>query len=659
MFSKLGIKTVEGLLYFFPRDYEDRTNIACAAEVSNGDNVCIEATVFSPLRERRVRRNLLVCTLLLSDDTGSFTAVWYNNRFLKDKFIPGEKYIFYGKIERSGSQIQMITPVFERSGFQEVTGRIMPIYPLAGSLTQKIMQSAVAAAQKECANLEDIMPNALREKYCIAEINYSIQNIHFPKTFDDYYPARERFVFEELLILQLALFLKRENTECQTAQKFEDTGCVGEFISNLPFTLTNAQMRTIDEVKKDLSADKPMNRLVQGDVGSGKTAVAAAAMFIAKRNGFQSAIMVPTEVLAKQHYESFSDFFAGLNINCVLFTGGLGAKEKRRVLELIEDGSADIIIGTHAIIQEGVYYKNLGLVVTDEQHRFGVNQRSALAEKGHFPHTMIMSATPIPRTLALILYGDLDISIIDELPPGRKAVRTYAVSGKLHDRMYGFMDKHIKEGRQGYIVCPLIDETIESDMKNASELAQRLHEEYPHIKFGLLHGRMRPKMKDEIMRDFAENKIQVLVSTTVIEVGVNVPNASIMIIENAERFGLSQLHQLRGRVGRGNEQAFCILVTDSDNEITKKRMKTMCESNDGFYISEQDLRQRGPGDFFGIRQHGLPELHIANLAEDVKILKKAQEAAAEIIGSGDIDKPEYALMKNKAEDIFSKNIVLN
>lgn len=662
MFSKLGIKTVEDLLFFFPRDYEDRTNIATVAETVSGENVCIEATVFSPVRERRVRKNLLVSTLLLSDDTGSFSAVWYNNRFLKDKFIPGEKYIFFGRIERSerfDSKIQMITPVFEKSGFQEQTGRIMPIYPLAGSLTQKIMQSSVANAQKECGSLEDIMPKALREKYCIAEVNYSVQNIHFPKTFDDYYSARERFVFEELLILQLALFIKRENTEKQSAQKFADIECVGEFTENLPFTLTGAQIRTINEVKKDLSSDKPMNRLVQGDVGSGKTVVAAAAMFIAKKNGYQSAIMVPTEVLAKQHYESFGKFFGGFNINCVLLTGGLGAKEKRRALELIEDGSADIIIGTHAIIQENVYYKNLGLVITDEQHRFGVNQRAALESKGHFPHTMIMSATPIPRTLALILYGDLDISIIDELPPGRKSVKTYAVSGKMHDRMYGFMDKHIKEGRQGYIVCPLIDETIESDMKNASELAQRLHEEYPHIKFGLLHGKMRPKMKDEIMRDFTENKIQVLVSTTVIEVGVNVPNASIMIIENAERFGLSQLHQLRGRVGRGNEQAFCILVTDSDNEITKKRMKTMCESNDGFYISEQDLKQRGPGDFFGIRQHGLPELHIANLFEDVKILKKAQEAAAEIIDSGDINKPEYMLMKNKAENIFSQNIVLN
>ncbi|MCH5184777.1 MAG: ATP-dependent DNA helicase RecG [Oscillospiraceae bacterium] len=659
LFAKLGIKSVEDMLYFFPRDYEDRTNIVTAAEAVAGENACIEAVVFSPLKERRVRKNLTVCTLLLSDDTGSFTAVWYNNRFLKDKFIPGERYVFFGRIERSGSKIQMITPVFEKVGIWEQTGRIMPVYPLTGSLTQNIIRSAAAAAVAECEGVEDILPDKLRKKYCIAEINYSVKNIHFPKTFDDYYPARERFVFEELLILQLALLLKKEKTEERLTESFDDTECADEFIKNLPFTLTEAQIRTIEEIKKDLSLNRPMNRLVQGDVGSGKTAVAAAAMFMAKRNGFQSAIMAPTEVLARQHYKSFEEFFRGLGINCVLLTGGLSAKEKKRICALTEDGSADVIIGTHAIIRENVYYKRLGLVVTDEQHRFGVSQRAALGNKGNFPHTMIMSATPIPRTLALILYGDLDISVIDELPPGRKTVKTYAVTGKLHERMYGFMDKQVRDGRQGYIVCPLIDETIESDMKNASELAERLEKEYPHIKFGLLHGRMRPKMKDEIMREFVENKIQVLVSTTVIEVGVNVPNANIMIIENAERFGLSQLHQLRGRVGRGAEQAYCILVTDSDSEITKKRMRTMCESNDGFYISEQDLKQRGPGDFFGVRQHGLPELRIANLFEDMPLLRKAQIAANEITESGEINGGEYAALKNKAEHIFSENIVLN
>lgn len=646
-------------MYFFPRDYEDRTNIKTVSEALNGESVCIEATVFSPVRERRVRKNLLISTLLLSDDTGSFTAVWYNNRFLKDKFIPGEKYIFYGKIEKSGSEMKMMTPVFESSSNGEYTGRIIPIYPLTGNLTQKIIQSAVTLAQAECAGMKDVLPAGLREKYQMAEFGYSVHNIHFPKTFDDYYVARERFVFEELLILQVGLFLRKENTSQKVTNAFEKTDCVNEFIENLPFKLTNAQIRTIDEIKIDLAKTTPMNRLVQGDVGSGKTAVAAAAMFIAKQNGFQSAIMAPTEVLAKQHYQSFMNFFKGFGINTVLLTGAMTAREKRNVYELIESGAADVIIGTHAIIQENVYYKNLGLVITDEQHRFGVNQRALLGNKGHFPHTMIMSATPIPRTLALILYGDLDISIIDELPPGRKTVKTYSVTGKLHDRMYGFLEKHIQEGRQGYIVCPLVDDTMETDMKNVTELASSLQERYPDIKFGLLHGKMRPKLKDEIMRAFVENEIQVLVATTVIEVGVNVPNANIMIIENAERFGLSQLHQLRGRVGRGEEQAFCILVSDSNNEISKKRMKTMCESNDGFYISEQDLKQRGPGDFFGVRQHGLPEMRIANLFEDANILKKAQEAAKEIIEKGYIDTDEYAFMKYKAERIFDENIVFN
>jgi len=658
-FKKLGIDTAEKLLYFFPRDYEDRTKFKTISEVIAGESVCIEAVPFSAVHERRIRKNLSVYTLLLTDDTGSFTAVWYNNRFVKDKFVPGEKYVFFGKIDKNGSEIRMNTPEFEKSGERIVTGKIMPVYPLTGSLTQRLVRNTIEQARKEIGSVKDIIPKQIRNEYRISEINYAIENIHAPASYDDYFIARERLVFEEFLVLQLALFLKKKNTNDEVTEAFENTGCVNDIIEKLPFGLTGAQNRAVDEIMGDLGRSKPMNRLVQGDVGSGKTVVAAIAMFAAKMSGFQSAIMAPTGVLAKQHYESFEKFFRGFGVNTVLLTGGLGAKEKRRVLGLIENGSADVIIGTHAIIQENVYYKKLGLVVTDEQHRFGVNQRAKLAGKGHFPHTLVMSATPIPRTLALILYGDLDISIIDELPPGRKEVKTYAVESRLHRRMYDFLAKHARDGRQGYIVCPLVDDTFESDMKNASQLAENLQKDYPDIVFGILHGKMKSKLKDEIMSSFAKNEIQVLVATTVIEVGVNVPNANIMIIENAERFGLSQLHQLRGRVGRGCEQAFCIMVTDSKNEITQKRMKTMCSSNDGFYISEQDLKQRGPGDFFGIRQHGLPELKIANLFEDMEILKKTQQLSREIIDSNDIYSDIYKDIKYKAEHILSDDIVLN
>lgn len=457
------------------------------------------------------------------------------------------------------------------------------------------------------------------------------------------------------MVLQLAL-LDRKDIFCKKDGIPLDGSYAGEFIKTLPFPLTGAQDRTIKEILRDCASGKQMNRLVQGDVGSGKTAVAAAAIYAAVKNGHQAAMMAPTEILAAQHLETLQGFFEGMGITVVLLTGSLKAKEKRHALEMIATGAADVVVGTHAIIQEGVDFYDLAFVVADEQHRFGVEQRAKLSAKGINPHMLIMSATPIPRTLALILYGDLDISIIDELPPGRKVVKTYAVGEDMRERITKFIYKNVKLGTQVYIVCPLIEETEKSDLKNAEELSLKLAERFTDISVGLLHGKMKPKIKDAIMTEFAEGKIDVLVSTTVIEVGVNVPNANVMIIENAERFGLSQLHQLRGRVGRGCDQAFCVLFAHGNNEITKKRMETMCISNDGFYISEQDLKLRGPGDFFGTRQHGLPEMHIANLFEDRDILKLAQEAAKEINAEG-LDK--YPLLKNRCGKVLTDDVVLN
>lgn len=655
LFNKKGINTVEDMLYFFPRSHEDRSKTKLISECVNGETVCISGTVYAPVRENRVRHNMTIYSMIVTDESGAITIMWYNNRFVKDVFEVGDKYIFYGKISFRGAKIEMTGPVYEKEGQGRFTEKIVPIYPLTGGLTQKIVQSTMEEALKDAGRLDEYIPDKIREKYHIAEINYAIRNVHFPDDFESYSIARRRFVFEELMVLQLAL-LDRKDIFCKKDGIPLDGSYAGEFIKTLPFPLTGAQDRTIKEILRDCASGKQMNRLVQGDVGSGKTAVAAAAIYAAVKNGHQAAMMAPTEILAAQHLETLQGFFEGMGITVVLLTGSLKAKEKRHALEMIATGAADVVVGTHAIIQEGVDFYDLAFVVADEQHRFGVEQRAKLSAKGINPHMLIMSATPIPRTLALILYGDLDISIIDELPPGRKVVKTYAVGEDMRERITKFIYKNVKLGTQVYIVCPLIEETEKSDLKNAEELSQKLAERFTDISVGLLHGKMKPKIKDAIMTEFAEGKIDVLVSTTVIEVGVNVPNANVMIIENAERFGLSQLHQLRGRVGRGCDQAFCVLFAHGNNEITKKRMETMCISNDGFYISEQDLKLRGPGDFFGTRQHGLPEMHIANLFEDRDILKLAQEAAKEINAEG-LDK--YPLLKNRCGKVLTDDVVLN
>lgn len=645
-------------MYYLPRGHEDRTKFFEIADCPVGEFVCIKAKVYSPIRETRIKKNFNIYSMVVFDDSGALNVVWYNNRFVKNAFRSGEEVLFYGKIGMSRGKKELLNPVYEKSENQKFIGKIVPVYPLFGNITQKVIAGLVEQAMEKCGSFYEYIPKAISEKYDICDINFAMKNIHFPSDFESYSIARKRFVFEELLFLQLALSGKRNENEKRERTPFSDTECVQEFIDLLPYKLTGAQIRVINDICKNFKEKTPMNRLVQGDVGSGKTVVAAAGMYVACKNGYQSAIMAPTEILATQHFNTFTELFENCNIKCVLLTSS--TKNKKAIYEEIKHGKYDVIIGTNAIIEKSVVYKNLGFVVADEQHRFGVSQRARLTAKGENPNTLIMTATPIPRTLSLILYGDLDVSIIDELPPGRKPVKTYAVGEDMRKRIYAFLDKHIKNGSQAYVVCPLIEESEKSDLANAKEIYERLKIIFPDLSVGLIHGRMKPAEKEQVMQDFVENKIQILVSTTVIEVGVNVPNSNIMVIENAERFGLSTLHQLRGRVGRGQEEAFCIMFPKGTSDITKKRMETLCASNDGFYISEQDLKLRGPGDFFGTRQHGLPDLKVANLFTDAMFLDMAQKAARDIL-NGDIilSEMESEELSKKVDKMLPSEIVLN
>ena len=657
LLEKLGITDIESLLRYFPRTYEDRSKTLKIDEAQPGADVCICARLFSPVRESRVRRNMTIYQAVVCDDTDTLRIIWYNNRYVKNAFSAENEYVFFGKIVINRGRREMVNPVYERADRQRFTGGIVPVYRLCEGLSQTAMRSAVESALNFCEYTTEYLPEKIRREYMLAELNFSLKNIHFPGDAKAYELARRRFVFEELLLLRLALMLRKGNNAARHRTPFADTDAT-EFMASLPFEMTGAQRRAVRDIAADLGRDTAMSRLVQGDVGSGKTAVAACAMYLAVKNGAQAALMAPTEILAAQHYDSFRQMLEPFGIHTVLLTSS--SRDKKTTLAEIADGSAQVIIGTHAIIQKNVEFHNLALCVTDEQHRFGVAQRSSLIDKGENVNVLVMTATPIPRTLALILYGDLNVSVIDELPPGRKPVKTYAVGEDMRKRAYAFMEKNIRAGMQGYVVCPLVEETSKSDLENASQLRDRLQSIYPDLCIGLVHGRMKPAEKNAVMADFVGGRINVLVSTTVIEVGVNVPAANIMIIENAERFGLSQLHQLRGRVGRGEVGAYCILMAHGSGEVVKKRMETMCKSNDGFYIAEQDLKLRGPGDFFGTRQHGLPELKIANLFEDSAILALAQKAADEIAAADPgLESAENALLKKRTETVICADTVMN
>lgn len=633
--AKLGLFTVGDVITHFPRDYEDRSSFKRIMELEDGDTCAFYGTVISNVSENRPRRGLSIYKMNIRDDTGIITAVWFNQPYIKTVFSPGEEYVFYGKISKQARVFQVQNPVYEKAGSDEMkkTSRIVPVYPSTSQLSQNILRSVISNALKMVEDkLVEPLPGWIRQSYHLSEYSYSIKNIHFPDSEYDFKNARYRLAFEELLILQLGLMsIKNSLDQDKAGIVFNKLPVIEEFIATLPFKLTGAQKRVLIEIEGDMASKKVMNRLIQGDVGSGKTIVAVLALFMAAKNGYQGTFMVPTEILAQQHFCSLSELFEKWDVRVDMLTGSQTKKQKEEILKRVSEGETNILIGTHALIEENVVFKKLGLVITDEQHRFGVQQRALLAQKGENPDVIVMTATPIPRTLALILYGDLDISIIDELPPGRKPIKTYAVDESMRYRINRFITQKVSEGRQVYIVCPLVEESDTLELKSAVEQAENIARDFDNISVGLIHGKMRPKEKEETMRRFVSGDISILVSTTVIEVGVNVPNSTVMVIENAERFGLAQLHQLRGRVGRGAEQSFCILYNQGKSEVSKERLKVMEKSNDGFYISEKDLELRGPGEFFGTRQHGIPDLKIANLYRDMDILKASQQAALELL----------------------------
>ena len=634
LLNKLNIYTLKDLITYFPRNHEDRSIAKNIAECEDGETVLIKAKAMSKVAEIRTRR-VTIYRLIVSDDSSSCVITWFNQRYLKDKFKIGESYTFYGKITNKGGTFEMSSPVYEEEGVDKNTGRIVPIYPLTARLSQNMLRKIIEAGIDEVyGNLEEDIPDYILKKYNLRNINDGYKNIHFPKTNDDFIQAKKRLVFEELLALQLALFRLKEGQDVdETGIKFDSKINMDDVIKTLPFTLTNAQLRVLKEINEDMEKNTPMNRLLQGDVGSGKTVISMIAAYKAVKSGYQVAIMAPTAILADQHLKNFEKILGQFDIKCELLVSSVTKKNKEKILERLANGEIDILIGTHALLEDNVIFKNLGLVVTDEQHRFGVKQRAKIVAKGNNPDVIVMSATPIPRTLALILYGDLDISIIDELPPNRKKIETYAVTKDYEDRINAFTKKLIDEGRQAYIVCPLVEDSDDDlSLKSVTALAEKYKTEvFSDYRVEYLHGKMKPKEKDDIMRRFKDGDIDILISTTVIEVGVDVPNASLMIIENAERFGLAQLHQLRGRVGRGEYKSYCILKNEGHSKVAKERMKVMCQTNDGFVISEKDLELRGSGDFFGTAQHGVPELKIANLFEDIPTLKLVQQIASNIM----------------------------
>lgn len=633
LLNKLGIFTLKDLITYYPRTYEDRSKPKFLYDCGDGEEVLVEVIACSTVNNVRLKGKTMQ-RLIIRDETASATVTWFNQPYLKDKFIIGQKYKIYGKVSKKLGKITFNSPMFDEEEQNKNTGRIIPIYPLTFSLSQNALRKIIEEAIKKVyGKLEETLPEYILKENQLQNINDATKCIHFPNEFKDFNIARKRLVFEELLSVQLALLmLKNKYKTNKNGIKFSEEAKMSDVINTLPFKLTKAQLRVLEEIDRDMETDKNMNRLLQGDVGSGKTVVAMCSAYKAVKSGYQAAIMAPTAILATQHLENFKKILEKLNIRCELLISGITKKQKESILERLENGEIDILIGTHAIIEDNVKFKKLGLVVTDEQHRFGVKQRMKIAQKGKNPDVLVMTATPIPRTLALILYGDLDISIIDELPPNRKEIETYAVNKNMTQRVNNFIEKQLKEGRQAYIVCPLVEENEEMDLKSVEKLYEEYSKEiFPQYKVQYIHGKMKTKEKDEIMKNFKEGKIDILISTTVIEVGVDVPNSNIMVVENAERFGLAQLHQLRGRVGRGEYKSYCILKYERKSDTTRKRMQVMTQTNDGFIISEKDLELRGAGDFFGTMQHGLPEFKIANLFEDVDILKQVQLIATKIL----------------------------
>ena len=652
LFRKLGAPTVGALLRFYPRSYQDMSSPFYIADAPEGEVCPVKARVVKVPERTSVRPGMTLYKAKADDGKSTLELTFFNNPYIVNLLKAGEEYIFYGKINHGYKKHEMAAPDFIPAA---ACPKIRPVYRQTNGLTSRTIAKAVKSALLLLPDvIHDPIPQDIRMEYSLCQLRFAIENIHFPSDTASLEIARKRLVFEELLVLQLGLFLLKGHNRGKSDYKVGKDYSEG-FFSLLPFTPTNAQRKAVKQGVSDMMSGYVMNRLVQGDVGSGKTAVAQALCYCAVKNGMQAAMMAPTEILANQHYESFSKIFSKYGIKTELLTGSKSLKDKRGVLSGIENGETDIVLGTHALISEGVKFKNLGLVITDEQHRFGVAQRAALSAKGRNPHMLVMSATPIPRTLALMIYGDLDLSVIDEMPPGRLKTSTYAIPPSKRAGMFWFIKKQIAEGRQCYIICPMIDDDSGNDMESVEAYAGKLKEKWlPGYRIGSLHGRMKSKEKTEVMDDFAKGKLDVLVSTTVVEVGVDVPNATVMVIENAERYGLSQLHQLRGRVGRGSRKSYCILVSGAKNGEITPRLKILCKTDDGFKIADEDLKLRGPGDFFGQRQHGLPDLKIACLMTDMDIFKDAQTAAKQIIKRSPLlSEQEYKGLKAETRLLFS------
>lgn len=646
LFQKIGISDTESLLRYYPRNYDEYETPADIADLKEGTVKAVSAAVCSGVYVNPVRGKQVI-SVTVCDSSGRLPVTWFNASYLKNTLKKGSVFVFRGRVVRRQGKLQMEHPeIFTPAAYEEILHSLQPVYGLTAGLSNKTVVKLLHQLLKQQSLKSEYLPEEIKEKYQLSDINYALRTIHFPKNMDELLVSRKRLVFDEFLFFILSVQLLKEKTEeAENLFPMKKTWTTEQVIENLPYRLTSAQLNTWHEIERDLSGQSLMSRLVQGDVGSGKTILAFLAMILTFENGYQSALMVPTEVLARQHFEAFQTLVReqGLDIPVVLLTGSNTAKEKRLIYENIRGGKTSVIIGTHALIQEAVQYRDLALVITDEQHRFGVKQREALATRGNPPNILVMSATPIPRTLAIILYGDLDISVIDELPARRLPIKNCVVDTSYRPKAYRFIERQIREGRQAYVICPMVEESEGMEAENVLDYTKKLKDALPEdISVEFLHGKMKPKEKNRIMEEFAAGSIQVLVSTTVVEVGVNVPNATVMMIENAERFGLAQLHQLRGRVGRGEYQSYCIFIQGSQESTTSKRLEILGKSNDGFYIAAEDLKLRGPGDLFGIRQSGLMEFRIGDIYNDANILKNASEAAAQILA---LD-PDLSLEQN-------------
>ncbi len=653
LLKKLNVETIEDLCYLFPRTYQDRSKRKHIAELVDGDSVTVHATVLLIVKGRYTRRKQRM-RLLVDDGTGKMEIIFFNAAYLANIFVVGDSYDFYGKVDVINGKVSMTHPDFT-SAQAEPQAAIMPIYPLVSGLSQKdIRKWQQEALMQLCDTDAEYLPSDLIASHNLCGETYAFQNIHFPQDRQKLAEARYRLVFDELFLLQLGLFYIKEGIATQqNGIPISKDIDAAEYITSFPYTLTGAQQRTIKRITADMASARPMNRLMQGDVGSGKTVVAQVALYRTAKSGFQGVLMAPTEILAKQHYENLTRSYKPFGIKTAFLSGSLTVAERKRVLTEIETGAVDIVIGTHAVIQPDVIFRNLALVITDEQHRFGVKQRMTLAQKGKNPHILVMTATPIPRSLAVILYGDLDISVLDELPPGRQTIKTIVLKPSQREEAYNFIFSQLEKGRQAYVVTPLIEDSETLDIHSAESVYQNLCERFSPYRVALLHGAMKQSEKDEIMKSFYEGETQALVSTVVIEVGINVPNATVMLIENCERFGLAQLHQLRGRVGRGSERSYCFLINEGQSDTAVQRAEIMASTSDGFVIAEKDLELRGPGEIFGSRQHGVPQLRIADLSKHLKLLDPIKEEAKRVIVEDpSLSSPKYKPLKNKLKNFF-------